>query len=66
MNGKVDNIVFSNFVETKNNSDYLIRYLNEVIRPLFLLLPKMSNIKTIKVKNEKMKDESEIKYKNNK
>ena len=31
-----------------------------------LLLPKMSNIKKIKVKSEKIGDESEVKFKDNK
>ena len=38
----VNNIVISKFVETKNNSKYLIGYLEHVIRPLVLILPKMS------------------------
>ena len=33
-NVNVDNIVISNLTETKNNSKYLIGYLDEVIRPL--------------------------------
>ena len=33
-NVNVDNIVISNITETKNNSKYLIGYLDEVIRPL--------------------------------
>ena len=32
----------SKLIETKNNCKYLIRYLYEVIRPLVLILPKMS------------------------
>ena len=35
-NGKVDNIVFSNLAETKINSEYLVGYLDEIIRPLTL------------------------------
>ena len=38
----VDNIVISKLVETKNNSKYFTGYLDEVIKPLVLLLPKMS------------------------
>ena len=41
-NVDVDNIVMSKLVETKNSSKYLIGYLDEVIRPLVLILPKMS------------------------
>ena len=38
-----DNIVISNVGETKNNSNYLIGYLDEiVINSLVLLVPKMS------------------------
>ena len=37
-----DNIVISKWAKTKNNSKYLIVYLNEIIRPLVLILPKMS------------------------
>ena len=49
----IDNI--SKLIETKNNSKYLIGYLEEVIKPLVLVLPKMSgHIKTFK---EKMKNE---------
>ena len=38
----VDNIVISKLIEMKNDSKYLIGYLAEVIRPLILILPKMS------------------------
>ena len=49
----VDNIVISKLVETKVNSEYLIGYLDKVIRPLVLVLPKMSRyVKTFKVKHE--------------
>ena len=41
-NINVDNIVISNLVETNDNSQYLIQYLDEVIRPLVVILPKMS------------------------
>ena len=47
----VYNIVISKLVETKNNSKYLIGYLDEVIRPLVFILPKMSGyVKTFKDK----------------
>ena len=42
MGVNVDNIVISKLVETKNNSHYWIGYLDEVTRPLVLILPKMS------------------------
>ena len=38
----VNNIFISKLVETKNNSRYLAGYLNEAIRPLVLILSKMS------------------------
>ena len=47
----VYNTVISKSVKTKTNSKYLIGYLGNVIRPLVLLLPKMSgHIKTFKIK----------------
>ena len=36
----VDNIVVSKLTETNNNSKYLIGYLDEVIKPLLLILSK--------------------------
>ena len=36
----VNNIVISYLIEMKNSCKYLIRYLDEVIRPLVLILPK--------------------------
>ena len=38
----VDNIVISKLIRTKTNSKYLIGYLDKVIRPLVLVLHKMS------------------------
>ena len=50
-NVNVDNIVISKLVERKTNSKYLIEYLDEVIRLLSLILPKMSGyVKTFKEK----------------
>ena len=47
----VDNIVISKLVKTKTNSKYLIGYLDKAIRPLVLIMPKMSGyVKTFKVK----------------
>ena len=47
----VDNIVMSKLIETKTNSKYFIGYLDKVIRPLVLMIPKMSGyVKTFKVK----------------
>ena len=49
----VDNTVISKLVETKTNSKYLIRYLDKVIRPSVLILPKMSGyVQTFKVKDK--------------
>ena len=42
MNVNVNDIVISDLIETKTNSKYLIGYLDKVIRPLVLILPKMS------------------------
>ena len=48
----VDNIVISKLVKTKTNSKYLIRYFDKFIRPLVLIIPKMSGyVKTFKVKH---------------
>ena len=53
-------LVISKLIETKTNSKYLIGYLNNVIKPLFLILPRLDGyVKTCKIKD---KD----KYKNNK
>ena len=41
-----DNIVISKLIEIKNNYKYLIEYLNEVMRPLVLILPKMNEYVT--------------------
>ena len=38
----VDNTIILKLAETKNNSKYLIGYLDDVIRPLVLVLPKLS------------------------
>ena len=47
-----DDIIISNFTDTKNNSKSLIEYLDEVIRPLVLILPKMCGyVKTFKDKD---------------
>ena len=47
----VDFIVISKLVKTKTNSKYLIGYLDKTIRPLVLIMPKMSRyLKTFKIK----------------
>ena len=38
----MDNIIISKLVETKKNFKNLTGYLDEVIKPLVLLLPKMN------------------------
>ena len=44
-------MVISKLVKTKTNSKYLNGYLDKAIRPLVLIMPKMSGyIKTFKVK----------------
>ena len=56
----VGNIVILKLTESKNNSKYLIKCFDEVIRLLVLILPKMSgHVKT-------SKDKGEDKNKNNK
>ena len=48
-----DNITVSKTIETKTNSNYSIGYLDEVIRPLVLILPKMSEyVKILTLKME--------------
>ena len=56
----VDNIVISKLCETKKNSNYFIGHLDEVIRPLVLILPKMTGY------IETSKGKSGVKNKNNK
>ena len=50
----VDNIFISKLVETKPNSNYLIGYLDKVIKPLVLILTKMSGyvVKTFKARGK--------------
>ena len=49
----VDNIVTSMLVKRKTNFNYMIGYLDNDIRPLDLILPKMSGyVKTFKDKGE--------------
>ena len=46
------NIVISKLVKAKANSEYLIGYLDKAVRPLVLIMPKMSGyVKTFKVKD---------------
>ena len=56
-NVNADNIVISKLVKTKTNSNYLIGCLEKDIRPLVLIMPKMSGyVKIFKVgdKNNKL------------
>ena len=49
----VDNIVISKLVKSKINFNYLIGYLDKVLRALVLTMPKLSGyVKTFKVKDE--------------
>ena len=57
----VNNIVISKMTETKNNSKYLIRYLDEAIKWLVLMLQKISGY--FKISNDK--DGDKDKNKNN-
>ena len=49
----VDNIVISKLVKTETISKYLIGYLGNAIRPLILIMPKMSvYVTTFKIKEK--------------
>ena len=49
----VDNIVISRLLKTKTNSMYLIGYSDKDIRPLVLIMPKMSKyLKIFKVEEK--------------
>ena len=51
-----DNIVISNLVKSKTNSKYLIWYLDNALRSLVLIVPKMGGyVKTFKVKEGRNK-----------
>ena len=51
MDVNADNKVFSKLVKAKTKSKYLIGYLDKSIKPLVLIMPKMSGyVKTFKVK----------------
>ena len=50
----VDDMVISKLNKAKNNCKYLIGYLDEVIKPLVLVLLKMRYVKTSKEKNNKL------------
>ena len=52
----VDNIDISKLGKTKTNSKYLIGFLDKDIRPLVLIMPKMSGyVKTFKVEDKNNK-----------
>ena len=52
----VDNIVISKLVKTKTNSKYLIGYLDKAIRPLLLIMRKVSGfVKTFKLEDKNNK-----------
>ena len=38
----VDHIFISKLIGTRNNSKYLVEYLDDVVRPLILILRKMN------------------------
>ena len=55
----IDNRVFSRLVKTQTNYKHLIKYLDKVIRPLVLIMSKISgSIKIFKVKGKKIKMET--------
>ena len=47
---ELNNIVILKLVETKSDSKHLIGYLNEILRPLLLILPKMDGYAFLKRK----------------
>ena len=52
----VNNIVISKLARTKPNSKYLVGYLDKYIRPLVLIMPKMSGyVITFKVEDKSNK-----------
>ena len=52
MDVNVDNIVISKLVKTKTDSKYLIGYLDKSVKPLVLIMPKMSgDVKTFNMKD---------------
>ena len=52
----VDNIVISKLVKTKTNSKYLIGFLDKAIRPLLLIMRKMSGfVKTFNLEDKNNK-----------
>ena len=52
LNVDVDNIIILKLIETKNNSKYLIGYLDDVIWALVFILLKMSGcFRTVKDKD---------------
>ena len=56
-----DNIVISQLIDTKSNSKYVIRYFDEVTRPLALILLKMSRyVKIFKEKNNLHIDDDKL------
>ena len=59
----VDNIVISKLLQTKNISKYLIEYLDKVIRPLVLILPKISRyVKTFKDRGENKNENNKLMF----
>ena len=52
----INNIVISKLVEIRTNSKYLIGYLDKVVRPSILIMPKMKGyVKKFKVKDKNNK-----------
>ena len=56
----VDHVAISKLIETKNNSDYLIGYLDEVMRLSVLILSKMSEY--VKIFKDEVGDKSKNLY----
>ena len=59
----VDDIVILKLVKTKANYKYLVGYLNEAIRPLVLIILKLSGyVKTFEIKDRDKDEKNELMY----
>ena len=59
----VDDIVILKLVKTKANYKYLVGYLNEAIRPLVLIILKLSGyVKTFEIKDGDKDEKNELMY----
>ena len=62
-NVNADDIVILKLVKTKANYKYLVGYLNEAIRPLVLIILKLSGyVKTFEIKDGDKDEKNELMY----